>query len=630
MSSATPTTYVPINTIGMRSKPQQQPDTSVVAKPKQTIHLLYVPTVFCNLDCSYCYLGEQTSIAHLREDIHRAVSTLKYALNKFENAGILPFNVSLHGGEVTTMPPKVLAALFTEIRSHYLRHFDALNSLGYRKIEPHIKTNLYKFAPLYALFEQHKVSISASIDLPLRLHDAYRLQRSGRGWLKRTKENLKLLATYPHKKKISATLSAVHLDYIDEIIEDIWFIHNEIGFDMNQMNLMFAFESELNTIDPNKIVLKAATKDKQMALYHALTEHFMGTELEDGLRRHWFDEFKPSYCTNAFNCGEKFYLLQSDGSIYSCVRGQGIPEFCYGNIFDDEPETILANGAHQISLIHQEYGFDDDCRSCHHLSKCHSGCPVVKYQRHNGKSYTCELQHQIYADNPLSYPPDSAEKQAFHAYDYQQRMHPMSNNPVPKPKALANIRLPNDLAEEKNALIELINADPILQTLYNPKAIFLEWEEETIALESQILKEQRTILSHVAGNAMRLHIHQDVLTANASDPLRNTLYLQMLRDSDVVYGDEQRTKQAHLFTYQLWLDFLEQSRLGSDYRSVDISAVIDIHQNLYQDGVLNNLFITTHFLREYHYQKQKNNAFYHIQAINLPFQNVEFYYLKGE
>jgi len=31
---------------------------------------------------------------------------------------------------------------------------------------------------------------------------------------------------------------------------------------------------------------------------------------------------------------------------------------------------------------------------------------------------------------------------------------------------------------------------------------------------------------------------------------------------------------------------------------------------------------------DYHYRKQKENAFYHIQAINLPFQNLEFFYLE--
>ena len=41
----------------------------------------------------------------------------------------------------------------------------------------------------------------------------------------------------------------------------------------------------------------------------------------------------------------------------------------------------------------------------------------------------------------------------------------------------------------------------------------------------------------------------------------------------------------------------------------------------------NNIFFTTSSLRDYHYLKQKNNAYYHIQAINLPFQNIEFFYV---
>jgi uncharacterized protein len=42
--------------------------------------------------------------------------------------------------------------------------------------------------------------------------------------------------------------------------------------------------------------------------------------------------------------------------------------------------------------------------------------------------------------------------------------------------------------------------------------------------------------------------------------------------------------------------------------------------------VRNNLFVTTKALRDYHYRKQQKNAFYHIQAINLPFPHLEFYW----
>ena len=137
---------------------------------ERSIHLLYVPTLCCNLSCSYCYLGKQTSEAALKRDAERAMHTLRHTLNALRAAGVLAFNVSLHGGEVTTLPPDVLDALFGMIRAHYRAHFDALGALGHRKSAPHIKTNLFKFAPLYDLFDQHKVSISASIDLPLALH----------------------------------------------------------------------------------------------------------------------------------------------------------------------------------------------------------------------------------------------------------------------------------------------------------------------------------------------------------------------------------------------------------------------------------------------------------------------------
>jgi len=594
---------------------------------RRSIHLLYVPTLCCNLDCAYCYLGEQTTQAALKLDAGRAVATLRHALDALSEAGVLAFNVSLHGGEVTTLPEATLDELFTLIRRHYSDNFDAINALGHKKSVPHIKTNLYKFAPFYDLFDKHKVSISASIDLPLALHARYRTTRGGRDWLKKTHENIRLLARYPHAKKISATLCSEHLTDIPAIIKDIRFIHDELGFDMNQFNIMFAFDSAMNRASKGDAVLTPATPTQQMALYAALKAEFTGTELEDGLRRNWFDEFKPSYCTNAFNCGERFYLLQSDGSVYSCVRGQGIEEFHYGNVFTDRIDDILANGARKIESIHQAHGFDENCQRCGHLSLCHTGCPVVKHQRASGRSYTCELQKQIYADNPRSFPISSPVQQREDARHYQLGMHPTLAFAQPAAAPVASIRLPNDLAEDKNTLQAMIAADSILQELYSDTAFILEVGDELIPLASQLLKDRATWHTLVPGDRIVLHARRSVFDANCTEFLRNTLYLQMLRDTPVVYGDEQRTKQEHVFTYQLFAScLLESVKLGTDYLMADLSGLIELHRNQYRRGVRNNLFFSTLFLREYHYQKQKNNAFYHIQAINLPFQNFEFNY----
>lgn len=599
---------------------------------ENNIHLLYVPTLTCNLNCNYCYLGAQTTSTQLKEDITRAESTLAHALSKLHAENITAFNLSLHGGEVTTLPPKVLEGLFQQIQQYYLDNFDHINSLGMRKINPHIKTNLYKFNNYYDLFDRYKVSISASIDLPLHLHAKHRVTHLNKDWMSRTISNLKLLAKYPHSKKISATISKEHLECTDEIIQDIWYLHNEIGFDMNQFNIMFAFPSVLNHQKKGPDVLNAASESEQLEFYNKLHQTFKNTELKEGLLRNWFDEFTPNYCTNALNCGEKFYLLQSDGEVYSCVRGQGIPEFNYGNIFKNTFKEIMHTGKNKIQHIHNTYGFNSDCTSCSHLNMCNTGCAVVKYNTELSKSYTCALQKQIYTDFPKSYPCGTSDEQQGYRLFYMQAIHPDKyvTHTQQQIETTPNFVIANDLFDEKNTLLKLIESDTGLKNIFNPVLYTANLAGVDIPVESQLLKRKRTLHVVSRDDVFKLRFHKSTMSDQCDDIIRNTLFLQILRDTPVVYGDEQRTKQEHLFTYQIHTRLLSEHSTQSDYYELDLQPLLAIHANLFQRGVLNNLFITTGYLRDYHYSKQKNNAFYHVQTVNLPFQNVEFYYLDSD
>ena len=61
---------------------------------------------------------------------------------------------------------------------------------------------------------------------------------------------------------------------------------------------------------------------------------------------------------------------------------------------------------------------------------------------------------------------------------------------------------------------------------------------------------------------------------------------------------------------------------------VDIAKIISLYYDELSENNPNNLFFTTTELRDYHYTKHKNNAYYYIQAINLPFQNIELFYIN--
>ncbi len=58
---------------------------------------------FGNMSCKYYYLEELTNE---NIDSKQAVNTLEVGLEKLLEKGYILFNLSFHGGEVTTLPNK--------------------------------------------------------------------------------------------------------------------------------------------------------------------------------------------------------------------------------------------------------------------------------------------------------------------------------------------------------------------------------------------------------------------------------------------------------------------------------------------------------------------------------------------
>ena len=79
------------------------------------VHLLYVPTMACNMGCKYCYLEDNTKDLDSK---FNSLDTLKYAVNKLKENNIIPFNISLHGGEVTTLSKKEFHDLIEYINNY--------------------------------------------------------------------------------------------------------------------------------------------------------------------------------------------------------------------------------------------------------------------------------------------------------------------------------------------------------------------------------------------------------------------------------------------------------------------------------------------------------------------------------
>ena len=178
-------------------------------------------------------------------------------------------------------------------------------------------------------------------------------------------------------------------------------------------------------------------------------------------------------------------------------------------------------------------------------------------------------------------------------------------------------------------LVDIINEDPNLKYIYDNSVFTLEIDGIKYKLESQIIKGVRNIVYITDKSKVLIYMKKNLINELCDYPLNNSLYIMLLSGDLIKYGDEGRIKQRHISTTQIYKGVLDKNS-NNDYYIYDISNMIREYKYEYSSSNPNNIFFTTNALRDYHYQKQKNNAYYHIQAINLPFQNIEFYYIDKE
>lgn len=572
------------------------------------IHLLYVPTMACNMGCKYCYLEDNTID---EKSGHNSLETLEFAINKFKESNVIPFNISLHGGEVTVLPKNEFHQLIEFISNYYKENRDVITSGGFKIGSPHIKTNMYNLDKHIDTIKEFNVSISGSLDLPLSLHNEYRTTKGNQKTLDKILENVKLLKDIPNKKKVSSTIFKEHYNHIDEIIEDIKYLNKNTCLDMNDFNFMIGFDYNSNGI------LHHITEEEQVEFYKRMHQEFDGTDLDSGVNGPWFDEFGPGYCSNCDNCGEKFFLLEKNGDIYSCVRGQKNPDYYYGNIYKNSIEEILNTAYKKIFINHNKQPLNEECTKCGYLYLCKTGCPFVKNNYNSNKSYTCKLQQEMYKDR--NYQKDEYNDEFIYNYVSKMRIEDHSKF-VPQPKA-----------GTYPTLKEIINNDNRLKYIYDSESFILKVDDNEYKLESQIIKNTRDIVYITPNSKVKILMKKNLIKEECDYPENNSLYIMILSGNLVTYGDENRTKQRHVTTHQVYKGVLDNaSSEDKDYYEYDMSNLIKEFKKEYSLDNPNNIFFTTSSLRDYHYYKQKNNAYYHIQAINLPFQNIEFYFLDKE
>ena len=578
---------------------------------KGTQSLTFVPNSYCNFGCKYCYLGKLTDN---KTDYSTVDQELKKIIDIYDKFGILLHDISFHGAEVTTLPLPILDKLFKLCYDYQKEHAIMIKSLHGDYGHISIKTNLYRYDKVADILNKYNVLVSCSIDLPFSHHREFRVLKDGSDTFDKVYNNLILLNKNTNGKFVmSCTIGIKALEHIDEFIKDIEHL-DSIGIDMCKcFYIMFIYDSAYSKVKTGM------TDEEQGIFFDKLLEHFKGTKFEQAIYYSWFREFPIGYCTNEANCGRNNYLVQKNGDVYPCHRGQAVPELKFGNILQDSFEDITKTGTSAIANYdNNNLPLHNDCLECNWFHYCNMGCPISRRDINYNKSYTCTVQRKLYKAQPERFPEDPIAA-AIARDSYIKTMMPNYYYSTDVPKLMKNNP---EFYDTKNSLESIILRDKLLMELYNPSNIKLGINGEYIDLFSSLLYDKTMSVTMYNTDDLKLFLSNEYVSINNTED--NNILLMILSKDTVVYGDEQRTKMQHLEHIEIELE--DCIKVEEGYL-VDLHKVLEsIKDKIPREDMWYEMFVTTKDARKYHYDKHSKNAFYHIETINLPFHSFFFSY----
>jgi uncharacterized protein len=168
--------------------------------------LIFQPTPFCNLNCTYCYLPDR------KDKRVMDVEIVRIAVEKLKEEQLLQPGLGIiwHAGEPTVVRPEQYATYFAPIREvlgdlEYVQHFQTNGTL----IDDH----------WCEFIAEHQIAVGVSIDGPEYIHDRSRKSWSGRGTLDKTLRGIEALKKHGIPFHTISVIGEASLGHAKEIYD---------------------------------------------------------------------------------------------------------------------------------------------------------------------------------------------------------------------------------------------------------------------------------------------------------------------------------------------------------------------------------------------------------------------------
>ena len=347
----------------------------------------------CNLNCEYCFYLEKEHLYPNNHDFKMSPEVLEeYVRQYIETQNAPEIDFAWQGGEPTLMGLDFFRRV-VDLQQKYANG---------KKIHNAFQTNGVKLDDEWCEFlSENHFLVGVSIDGPRKIHDSYRVFKSGKPSFDHVMAGIERLKKYQVEFN---TLTCVH--------------HNNA----DQGKIIYRFLKRIGSRYIQFIPIVERTANENEGLANPQTrKHSQVTEWSVESTKYGqflidvFDEWikkdvgkifvqmfdvalaswygvSPGLCVYSETCG-KALAMEHNGDIYSCDH-YVYPEFKLGNIMSDSLGDMVNSPFQKKFGAQKKNGLPKYCQDCEYRFACNGGCPKHRFLQtpdgEKGWNYLCK------------------------------------------------------------------------------------------------------------------------------------------------------------------------------------------------------------------------------------------------
>lgn len=341
-------------------------------------------TEFCNLDCKYCYLPNRSSTAKMSPEVIEKAIENAFTLSIQDR----PFSIVFHAGE------PLLAD-----KSMFLHAINAARKFASKEVYAkfNVQTNaMFIDEEWCQIFKHGPIQVGVSIDGPPVVHDAYRVDRRGRGTYEKVKIGIELLRAHNINFHAISVLTDQAYKRPDELY----------GFFKTLAPTGVCFNVDEIDGSNEKSTTYSVSESVVRDFWRSLSDSWFAdnsriavrelSALFDYLSRGPTSKARDQF--NQTNCPFGIVTVAANGdfSTFSpelmALSGTRSGRFVYGNVKTNKYEEIFKNEKFLKDLQEIQLGVKACEAECEYFAACGGGCPSNKYAE-TGKMSVAATKH---------------------------------------------------------------------------------------------------------------------------------------------------------------------------------------------------------------------------------------------